>query len=99
MTTHELKVWPSYYEAIVRGEKRFEARQDDRGFQVGDVLLLREWDPSSGGTHSPSSPAYELPAGYTGRSSRWCVTYLLRGPGFGVEAGHVVMSIAPEVAT
>jgi site-specific DNA-cytosine methylase len=44
--THELKTWPSYFEAILRGEKRHECRLNDRDFAVGDVLVLREWDPS-----------------------------------------------------
>lgn len=88
VTTHELKVWPAYYEAIERGEKRFEARKDDRGFQVGDVLFLREWDPDrNDGTR------YGV---FTGRGLRRTVTYILRGPGFGVEAGFVVMSIESE---
>ena len=43
---HDLKTWPVYMSALASGEKSFEVRRDDRDFQVGDGLLLREWDPS-----------------------------------------------------
>lgn len=38
--THELKTLPQYWDAVQRGEKTFEVRRDDRGFQKGDVLEL-----------------------------------------------------------
>jgi hypothetical protein len=41
---HELKVLPKYFLAISEGRKAFELRKDDRGFEVGDLLKLREWD-------------------------------------------------------
>ena len=40
---HDLKVAAAYFDALESGEKSFEVRRDDRGFQRGDVLLLREW--------------------------------------------------------
>ena len=42
---HELKTWPKYFEAIVENTKTFEIRKNDRGFEVGDVLELLEFDP------------------------------------------------------
>lgn len=80
--THELKVWPEYYSALIDGSKTFEHRFDDRGFKVGDVLDLRCYNPDSG--H------------YSGRRSRWRVTYILRGPAWGVREGYVVMSVARD---
>jgi len=44
---HELKCWPEFFREIRVGMKRFELRRNDRNFQVGDVLYLREWDPST----------------------------------------------------
>lgn len=41
MIEHSLKTTASCWDAIERGEKTFEVRRDDRGFQKGDVLLLR----------------------------------------------------------
>jgi ASC-1-like (ASCH) protein len=46
MRTHQLKSWPRYFRDIVSGKKKFEVRLDDRHYAVGDVLILREWDPA-----------------------------------------------------
>lgn len=74
---HDLKTSPEYFEAVWRGEKRFEIRKDDRNFQVGDTLYLREYDPWA--------------EQYTGRTRRMRVTYLYRGEW--VAPGYCVMSI------
>lgn len=44
--THELKIWPQYYCRVADGSKTFELRKNDRGFQPGDVVNLREYDPT-----------------------------------------------------
>lgn len=80
MPTHELKTWPELYDVVVTGRKSFEARRDDRGFAEGDVLHLREYDPGRGG--------------YTGRHTERFVNYVLHGPAFGIEEGHVVMAVS-----
>lgn len=77
--THDLKTWPEYFGAIERGEKRFELRKNDRNFQAGDLLRLREWNPSE--------------EKYTGREMTVTVTYLVQGK-FGIPADLCVMSIA-----
>jgi hypothetical protein len=78
MSEHDLKTWPDYFEAIRDGSKTFEIRLDDRGFKVGDVLWLQEWD--------------NLNFHYTGRSMRRRVTYVLRD--FGLAANHVCLGLA-----
>lgn len=45
MIEHELKTWPTPFDAMWHGDKLYELRRDDRGFQVGHTLLLREWVP------------------------------------------------------
>lgn len=47
MTIHVLKCWPEPFEAVRSGRKKAEIRHDDRGFEVGDVLVLQEWDPAT----------------------------------------------------
>jgi len=42
---HTLKTWPKYFDATYRNIKNFEIRENDRDFQQGDILELREWDP------------------------------------------------------
>lgn len=76
---HDLKCWPEFYAAIQSGAKRFEVRENDRDFRVGDVLILREW----------SNDAHV----YTGQETWHRVTYMLTGGSFGLAPGFVVMSI------
>ena len=41
---HALKIYPKYFDAVRDGKKRFELRNNDRDFHVGDYLALNEWD-------------------------------------------------------
>lgn len=41
--THELKILPGYLDDILCNRKTFEIRKNDRDFQVGDLLHLREY--------------------------------------------------------
>lgn len=38
MTIHKLKIGFKWLDEIVSGEKTFEVRENDRGYQVGDLL-------------------------------------------------------------
>ena len=78
LTTHELKTWPEYFSAVLDGRKGFELRKDDRGFAVGDRLLLKEWNPDT--------------KVYTGRTLEVEVTYLIKGF-TGLQDGYVIMGI------
>jgi hypothetical protein len=44
---HELKSWPEYFQATKSGTKTFELRKGDRDFKVGDIVVLREWEPDT----------------------------------------------------
>lgn len=41
--THDLKTWPEPFELIITGRKLFEIRRNDRNYEVGDILKLREF--------------------------------------------------------
>lgn len=42
--THELKILPQYYAAVAIGTKTFEIRKNDRDYQTGDIVILKEYD-------------------------------------------------------
>lgn len=58
---HELKIWPQYYSRVADGSKTFEVRDNDRAFQFGDTVVLREWDPEPITTTDQT----KAPKGYT----------------------------------
>ena len=43
MKTHELKLDVKYFEDVKSGKKNFEIRNNDRDFQVGDILELKAY--------------------------------------------------------
>lgn len=46
--THKLKMLPVYFFPAWEGLKPFEIRKYDRGFKVGDNVILQEWDEEKG---------------------------------------------------
>lgn len=40
MTTHRLKIFVKYADAIMNGTKTFEVRKNDRGYEVGDKIVF-----------------------------------------------------------
>lgn len=41
---HDVKSWSHFFRAIKSGAKVHDLRKNDRNYNVGDVLLLREYD-------------------------------------------------------
>ena len=41
---HELKIAPKFFQDVIKGEKTFEIRKNDRPFHKGDLLALNEYD-------------------------------------------------------
>lgn len=48
MIIHELKCHSVFYHRVADGSKTFEIRKNDRDFQTGDIVILREWDDVEG---------------------------------------------------
>jgi hypothetical protein len=44
---HELKIHPQHYRAVLLGLKKVDIRLNDRNYQVGDLLILNEFDPKT----------------------------------------------------
>lgn len=74
---HELKTTQPYFDDVFMGRKTFDVRKNDRGFKVGDIIILKEWNGSE----------------FTGKSLARNVRYVLSGGQFGIESGYVVMDI------
>lgn len=95
MRIHHLKTHPEPFAAVKYGLKTFEFRKDDRtvdyrgencdGYQVGDVLVLREW--------TNHGDVWE--GSFTGATATRVVTYKIAGPAFGVPEGYYVLSLGP----
>lgn len=80
MKIHSLKTWPKFFYAITNDDKCFEYRRDDRDFQVGDVLLLREWDDNQ----------------YTGSIAVRHITHILRNAEhIGLPKDYCVIGFKP----
>jgi len=48
-THHELRIRPQYFQAVIDGKKRFLIRKNDREFQEGDTVELREYQDAYSG--------------------------------------------------
>lgn len=100
MAVHNLKVIPPYFDPLESGDKTFEYRLNDRGFQRGDRLLLWEYVPDRCKLHSASCSAVGCPA-YTGRNVERVVSFVYTGdPRFGgIEHGYCVLALRPPAET
>lgn len=85
MAVHELKIWPVYYQAVRNGSKTFELRKNDRGFQKGDRVVLREFDPDA------PTGLVNVKGAYTGSLPlEFEVGFILP-----IDGQHVVFSLIP----
>ena len=72
------KILPTYFDAVENLQKNFEIRKDDDDVQVGDKLVLREWN--------------EEQQCYTGRFVTRKVKYVLRNaPEYGLNEGYCII--------
>ena len=80
---HHLKIKEEFADAIVRGEKTFEIRINDRGFQKGDLIefITVQEDLPFPDCHPIHNRTYEI-------------TYVMNG--WGLKNGYVVFGIREE---
>lgn len=70
------KIMPEYFKAVRAREKNFELRVDEDDIQVGDLVILEEWDGKV----------------YTGSAVVKHVKYVLRNtPEFGLMKGYCII--------
>ena len=74
---HSLKILPKYFNDVASGYKTFEVRKNDRNFQVGDTLILKEWENGE----------------YTGRIIKKEITYILNDSSGYVIEGYVIIGL------
>ena len=90
--THLLKIAPANFERVRNGNKTFEIRKDERGYQKGDIVVLNEYDRSLHTTEG-----YK----YTGSAVSAVIGYVTA---YEQQSGYVVFSLtnveecAPEKA-
>ena len=79
MTIHELKISPKYFEDVKAHKKNFEIRKDDRNYQVGDLITLKEYENGE----------------YTGREIKNIpIGYILRDvPEYGLKEGYCILGM------
>ena len=82
---HELKTDPIPFPQSWNGDKLFEVRRDDRNYNLGDVLILKETKYSG---EAMSRGADLL---YTGRQLTRIVTCKVCGVGYGIESGWCIL--------
>ena len=78
---HKIKIMESFADAVYFGDKTFEVRQNDRGYQKGDLVqftVLHNSDKCEMISHPLMEQTYEI-------------TYVLAG--WGIEDGYVVFGI------
>lgn len=72
----EKKILPEYFKAIIEEKKHFEIRKDEDNLQIGDILILKEWNGKE----------------YTGQSVSAKITYVLRNaPEYGLMEGYIIV--------
>ena len=79
MKVHELKTINPHFHDIWIGLKNFELRKNDRGFKVGDILVLNEYNPE----HDK----------YIGRNIKATIKHILSGGQYGLSDEYCILSI------
>jgi len=75
---HELKTIQPYFDQVINNEKGFELRKMDRDYEIGDILILQEYD--------------QYTNTYSGREANRVIGYILEGAvKFGLKKGYGIL--------
>lgn len=88
---HTLKTDPEVFQAVWEGKKTFEIRYNDRDYQVGDTLILKETQ------YTGQQMKNGMPIIFTGRNYSTAITHILKGPLYGLQDGWVILSIESDL--
>jgi len=80
---HILKTWPEHFELVRTNKKFFEIRKNDRGFEIGDYLALKEWSP--------------IDRKFSGRVLHFRITCIYQGAQIGIKDGFVILGLSRRV--
>ena len=89
-TIHDLKIREEFANHVVDGSKTFEIRENDRGFQPGDLVRFKVVDPDTFIFTSGDNPhiSHEI------ENYLYKITYVISG--WGLKDGYVVFGITRE---
>lgn len=92
MKIHELKILPQYFNAVVSNKKTFELRKDDRGFQVGDILMLKEFNLQEKYETIDGAETY-----FSGKKVLRQISYILKdeSESMGLSKDYAILGIKP----
>lgn len=79
---HSIKIQKQYFDSMLKLQKTFEIRKNDRNYQINDTLILKEIDENKV---------------YTGRELIVKVTYIYKSPIHGLKLGYCIMAVRPCV--
>jgi ASC-1-like (ASCH) protein len=74
---HYLKTETEYFQAVEKGKKKFELRNNDRDFEVGDIVYLEE--TVQGVKTGRQLPSLEI-------------MYVLKGGKYGLEENYCIIN-------
>ena len=76
---HQIKLREEFADAVLYGDKTFEVRENDRGYQKDDLVQFNVIDK------------YQIPIGHPLTKETYRITYVLSG--WGIKEGFVVFGI------
>lgn len=80
MKLHELKIKEDYFNAILKGDKTFELRKNDKNYQVSDLI------------HFIKTDGLEYSSGYS--KYVYKITYILKDvPEYGLDKDYCILGI------